>query len=58
MEKLLKQLEQLPPTAGTFDELVATLQTEVGHVRPPGVRRRTRPDAVCSSRSLRHRDSG
>jgi hemerythrin superfamily protein len=34
VEKLLKQLEQLPPTAETFDELVAALQAEVSaHVR-------------------------
>jgi hemerythrin superfamily protein len=34
VEKPLKQLEQLPPSAATFDELVAALQAEVaGHVR-------------------------
>ncbi|WP_372348405.1 hemerythrin domain-containing protein [Streptomyces sp. KL116D] len=33
-EKLLKQVEQLPPDAATFDDLVARLQAEVsGHVQ-------------------------
>ncbi|MBO1335695.1 hemerythrin domain-containing protein [Streptomyces sp. VRA16 Mangrove soil] len=34
VEKILKRIEQLPPDAETFDELVATLQAEVSeHVR-------------------------